>query len=291
MWHTWFDRRLPAGPILERSNLSMRIREYGTSGPLLIVIHGGPAVAGYMAPVARELEGSFRVIEPFQRPSGAAPLTVATHVDDLRDLVVCHGSDPPPALIGHSWGAMLALAFAAAHPDLAGPLVLIGCGTFDPLSRDCMRKNRSQRMTDSSRDRLARLSDEIADPDRRLAAMGDLFLSLDSCDLLPAAHEPVECDAGAHEETWADMLRLQEEGLYPAAFAAIRSPVLMLHGAGDPHPGRMILESLLFHIPQIEYREWERCGHYPWLERAVRDEFFATLKAWLRKHATAAPAA
>ena len=26
----------------------------------------------------------------------------------------------------------------------------------------------------------------------------------------------------------------------------------------------------------------ERCGHYPWLERAVRDEFFALLRGWLR---------
>jgi hypothetical protein len=37
------------------------------------------------------------------------------------------------------------------------------------------------------------------------------------------------------------MIRLQDHGVYPAAFSAIRSPVLMLHGAVDPHPGRMIL--------------------------------------------------
>jgi pimeloyl-ACP methyl ester carboxylesterase len=77
------------------------------------------------------------------------------------------------------------------------------------------------------------------------------------------------------------MLRLQEEGVYPAAFAAIETPVLMLHGAADPHPGEMIRASLEPFLPQLEYHEWAPCGHYPWLERAVRDEFFAVMGDWL----------
>ena len=77
------------------------------------------------------------------------------------------------------------------------------------------------------------------------------------------------------------MVRLQNEGVYPAAFAAIKSPVLMLHGAVDPHPGEMIRASLAPYIPQLEYREWDRCGHYPWLEKATRTEFFSVLRNWL----------
>ena len=55
----------------------------------------------------------------------------------------------------------------------------------------------------------------------------------------------------------------------------------MLHGAYDPHPGRMIQAGLAPYLPQIEYREWERCGHDPWCERYARDEFFAVLSIWL----------
>ena len=47
--------------------------------------------------------------------------------------------------------------------------------------------------------------------------------------------------------------------------------------------GRASLER---YIPQLEYREWERCGHEPWRERAVRDEFFAVLHEWLAKQFT-----
>jgi pimeloyl-ACP methyl ester carboxylesterase len=91
------------------------------------------------------------------------------------------------------------------------------------------------------------------------------------------------CDARAHRETWDDMMRLQDQGVYPASFAAIRAPVLMLHGTVDPHPGQMIRDSLQRYLPQLEYREWRRCGHCPWLERAVWQEFFTVLREWLLK--------
>ena len=73
----------------------------------------------------------------------------------------------------------------------------------------------------------------------------------------------------------------RDEGVYPAAFAAIESRVLMLHGTVDPHPGAMTRDALKAHVPQLEYHEWERCGHYPWLEKAVREQFFSRLRKWL----------
>ncbi len=80
------------------------------------------------------------------------------------------------------------------------------------------------------------------------------------------------------------MVRLQEAGVYPAAFAAIDVPVIMLHGAVDPHPGQMIRASLEPHLPQLEYQEWEHCGHYPWLEKAVGEDFCSVLREWLTCH-------
>jgi hypothetical protein len=46
----------------------------------------------------------------------------------------------------------------------------------------------------------------------------------------------------------------------------------------------MIRASLQAYLPQLEYCEWERCGHYPWLEKAARKEFFAVLRSWLALH-------
>ena len=43
---------------------------------------------------------------------------------------------------------MLALAYAAEHSDSIGPIVLIGCGTFDEPSRDEIVKVRRSRILD-----------------------------------------------------------------------------------------------------------------------------------------------
>lgn len=255
----------------------------------MVVLHGGPGAPGYMAPVARGLADSFRVLEPLQSGSGGEPLTVARHVADLQELVesCCRGARP--AFVGHSWGAMLALAYAAAHPDCGVSLVLIGCGTFDPAARDRIRVIREERMDDGLRRRMERLAEEFPDPDERLRVMSNLILPLYSYELVSTDQEVEAYDARAHYETWEDMLRLQEAGVYPAAFEVIDAPVIMLHGAMDPHPGPMIRASLEPHLPQLEYREWERCGHYPWLEKAVRDEFFAVLRLWLAQQFTKGP--
>jgi pimeloyl-ACP methyl ester carboxylesterase len=261
---------------------ALRVREYGTSGPPVMVLHGGPGAPGYMAPLARGLAGSFQVFEPFQRGSGDEPLTVACHVADLHELVRAYG-EVRPALVGHSWGAMLALAYAAAHPGCASSLVLIGCGTFDPLARARLHATREARTDDGLRQRMERLAEEIPDADQRLGVLGALMMHIDSYDLVAVEQEMVACDARAHQETWEDMLRLQAQGIYPAEFSAIQAPVIMLHGAVDPHPGQMIRASLAAYLPHLEYREWERCGHYPWLERAARAEFLAVLREWLAR--------
>ncbi len=260
----------------------LEVRSYAGPGPPILVLHGGPAAVGSAAPIARGLAGDFRVLEPWQRGSGDEPLTVARHVADLAGLAASGAAGGRPALVGESWGAMLALAYAAEHPDQAGPLVLVGCGTFDPEARARMNVVLEERMGPELRARLERIPVECADPAERLARRYELIRALYAFDPLP--EEPDETgrfDLRAHQETWADMLRLQAEGVYPAAFAAVRSPVLMLHGAHDPHPGRMIRDSLLPFLPQLEYREWDRCGHSPWVERQVREEFFKVLREWL----------
>jgi pimeloyl-ACP methyl ester carboxylesterase len=98
-------------------------------------------------------------------------------------------------LVGHSWGAMLALCYAAEHP--VERVVLVGCGTFDEASRAELVRRRN-----------------LAPP-----------LSFEAYDVR------------GHDETWQDMMRLQQDGTYPARFARIEAPVMMLHGEFDEHPG------------------------------------------------------
>lgn len=265
----------------------LRVRRHSDSGPVVIVLHGGPAGAGEAAPLAKGLADSFSILEPWQRGSdaGAGPLTVAKHVEDLHVLVKAPGIGRRPAIVGESWGAMLALAYAAEHPDSAGHLALVGCGAFDKKARARIEVNLTERMDDDLRRRFDDLAEQVPDPVERQIKRMKLIDHLYSYDSIDAAYEgPDEpFDEKAHIETWNDMVRLQEEGFYPAAFTSIKSPVIMLHGGYDPHPGDMIRASLSPFLPQLEYHEWEHCGHSPWLERRVRDDFFGLLREWLMR--------
>jgi len=267
-------------------NDPLEIRRYGDSGSTVILLHGGPAAPGSMAGLGRELGDEFRVLEPFQRGAGDEPLTVARHVADLQGIVEAECAPDRPALIGSSWGAMLALAHAAQHPGQVSSLVLVGCGTFDPEARKRFQDVFRERSDPALKQRIARLAEEIEDRSERLMTMGELIQPLYNFDPKDPDLEVAHCDGRAHHETWSDMLRLQREGVYPAAFAAIEEPVLMLHGSFDPHPGAMIRDSLKPFIPQLEYHEFAECGHYPWVERAARDEFLARLRTWLRSRAS-----
>lgn len=256
------------------------VHDHGERGPLLVAVHGGPGAPGSLAPLARELGRDHRVLEPWQRAGGQEPLTVARHVADLHALVQARCAPERPALLGHSWGAMLVLAYAAAHPEAAGPLILVGCGTFDAASRARFRQTVHERLGAAGRAELTRLH-RGALTEARLAAVARLLEPVYSYHLLPGHEEPDRLDAAGHDQTWNDMLRLQAEGVYPAAFAAVSSPVLMLHGEYDPHPGPMIRDSLAPYLSQLNYVELPRCGHEPWREAEAREAFLSAVRAWL----------
>lgn len=256
------------------------VREYGVGTETVIALHGGPAAAGDVAPLARELGKQWHVLEPFQRGSGTRPLTVATHVQDLDVLIRERCGGRPPVLVGHSWGAMLALACAAEHPTTVAALALIGCGTFSPAARAEFDARLATRLTPTDRADIAQVR-RTEDPDRRRAALGRLMRRVYGFEIEDVPEDVAAVEAKAHEQTWADMLRLQRDGAHPASFAAIGAPVLMLHGEADPHPGRRISDDLRTYIPQLEYQELPDCGHSPWLERWARHAFFDSLKSWL----------
>ncbi len=262
----------------------IEVRRHGATGPEVVVLHGGPGAPGAGAGLARALAPHARVLEPWQRRAGAAPLTVAQHVADLREVAPAGAT-----LVGHSWGAMLALSYAVEHGDRLASVVLVGCGTYDEATRAIYRRRIDERRGPEGRARLDDLRRRLAaaagpsSKDALLAEIGDLADRVMAHDPVPDPVSPdaPPPDARGHDETWNDVLRRQAEGLEPAAFAAIHAPVLMLHGDDDPHPGPETRDLLRRYIPTLEYVGFPRCGHTPWAERHARDPFLSALSAWI----------
>jgi pimeloyl-ACP methyl ester carboxylesterase len=258
---------------------------FGDKGQEIVVLHGGPGAAGSADPLAKGLSDEFSVVAPRQRRSGDQPLSVSSHIEDLKTFIDQKYSSQP-ALIGESWGAMLALAFASRYPASVSCVALIGCGTFSEAARQRLVENRKQRIDKflyAHPEYIGDLNLPFGQQVMKWHSIVDNYC-IDDVDQIP--RESVlfdEFDKKGFEETWSDMLRCQHDGLYPQQFKSILCPVLMIHGSYDPHPGKVTYEELKKYIPHLEYRELEKCGHTPWKERFCKEVFIIILKQWLRK--------
>jgi proline iminopeptidase len=107
-----------------------------SSGTPAVILSGGPGfTVDYMIPVGDFLPTGYQRIYFEQRGTGRSrpaklvpeSMTLQTVVEDLEALRV-HLKQDRLLLVGHSWGGMLAMGYAVAHPDRVDRLILIGSG-------------------------------------------------------------------------------------------------------------------------------------------------------------------
>jgi pimeloyl-ACP methyl ester carboxylesterase len=263
---------------------SIEVRKYGDSGPHVVLLHGGPGAPGEMIPVARHLSNSYRIIEPLQRGSGDIPLTVALHVEDLHNVLQEIPQGEKVRLVGFSWGAMLALTYAARHPEQIESVILIGCGTFDEQSRRIYIDNIARGMRSGEKQRIKKiealfvLENDRGRRNKLFAELGSIYSRIQAFKPFgDCFDDALHFDKEGFKQTWSNAILLQKQNIQPAEFANIRAAVTMIHGKDDPHPGKLIYKSLARHIQNLRYFDLPRCGHKPWIEKYAKDDFYKLL--------------
>lgn len=128
----------PALPGQEVLGVRLHVQSFGApDAPVIIVLHGGPGGDHRSLLPLRALSDRYRVVFYDQRGAGLservadAALTLDDHVAELDALAKAHSPDRPVALVGHSWGAILAAAHLGLHPDRVSAAVLIEPGFLD----------------------------------------------------------------------------------------------------------------------------------------------------------------
>lgn len=258
-----------------------RIGQFGEGEHCIIVLHGGPGSPGGAEPIARRLSTRFTTYSPWQRGSGGIKLSVDIHIEDLNSLIDAVSPDNAPALVGESWGAMLGLAFASKYPQKVSCIALIGCGTFTENARQKLtdeRKTRIKKHIINNPEFINDLKLPYIEQVMKWHMVTDTYCRIDQ-KIIETIDE--DFDRQAYDETWNDMVRCQKEGLYPLQFTNICCPVVMIHGDYDPHPGKMTKEYLKTYIKQLEYKELEKCGHSPMIEKYAYNDFYNFLESWL----------
>ncbi len=242
-------------------------------GPPVLVLHGGPGLSDYTAPLAAELEDAFGVIRYQQRglaPSTTSgPFAIGQHVTDAIAVLDAAGAGHA-YVIGHSWGGHLAMHLAVRHPDRVLGLVIA-----DPLGAvpDGGLSDMQQNLTARIRPELAARAREL--DERATAGQGTAedargsqaivwpgyFSSPQAAPPMPPLSLSAECYAG----TFASIQEHFDQHTLEQSLPELTVPALFVLGAASPIPASHGVASAGL-IPGAQY-QIEDCGHFPWLER------------------------
>ena len=116
---------------------------FGDEGlPVLVLSSGLGGRADYWEPNIGSLSNDYRVLVYDHRGTGqsqaALDNAMASHAQDLINLIVDLGIDEPVGFVGHAIGGLIGLEVAMRQPDLIGRIMVVnGWATLDPYTARC----------------------------------------------------------------------------------------------------------------------------------------------------------
>ena len=130
---------IPKDEFTRYGGLRMHVRNWGGDGPPVVLLHGLASTCRIWDFVAPLLAQDFSVIAVDQRGHGDSGkpdhgYDFDSVAGDIAALLAGRGIERP-VVVGHSWGADVALELAVARPDLLRGIVFVDGGTIDASAR------------------------------------------------------------------------------------------------------------------------------------------------------------
>jgi proline iminopeptidase len=248
--------------------------QHGHGSPL-VLCHGGPGLWDMFDDLAATLADIACVVRWDQRGCGRSerrgPFTVARYLDDL-DAVRGQLAGGRMALLGHSWGATLALRYALLRPDRVSHLIYVSGTGIDPHStwRPAFQQSFRQRLG-ADLPRWEQLHNRARTPaeDEEFAI---LQWSADFADEGTAVAHAENLATPWFEINWECNAALGVENSQyltgtdvAAQCRALSIPTLIFDGACDVRP-RWAVDSLHRALPHARRTILAGAGHLPWVE-------------------------
>ena len=287
------ESRIPVG------GPSLYAREIGRGQPL-IVLHGGPDFdTGYLLPDLDSLADGYRLLYYDQRGRGRSAegvrpddVTLASDLDDL-DRVRQHFRLGATALLGHSWGTVLALEYALRHPTEVSHLILMNPAPASVAQVEVLRASYlAQLGTDMDRQREITASAAYKEGDpaavsaryrihfkhglRRTADYERLMERM-SAGFHAQGKEGIVKAWAVEERLYRDTWQVPGYDLLPR-LRELRIPTLVIVGEQDFIPTQ-IAEQIAQAVPGATLVRIADCGHFTYMEcgadvRRAVDDFF-----------------
>lgn len=249
----------------------------GSDAPAVFLLHGGPGLWDYLAPVA-DVVDDLAVVHRYDqrgcgRSSASADHGVGRYVDDLDELRRHFGHERI-TVVGHSAGATLALAYGATHPEHTAAVAYV-CGTGIGDWRT------------PSHARIAELRAPFAERFFELDAKGERGAQDEAAwRTFQWATDYADLDVGLREAR-----RMAEEPYFINYYAnrevrasddelvawrrALTCPFTLVHGSLDPRPAANAV-MLADAAPGSRKRIVQGASHMPWVD--APDEFAEVIR-------------
>lgn len=277
----------PKDCFYDSQGLRLHYADWGNeAAPPLILLHGGRDHCRSWDVIARSLQPHFHVMAPDLRGHGdsewakGSSYSLSDHVYDLTHLA---GAGRETAIVGHSFGGMISLAFAGTYPERVSRLVILD-GAFlppepstainvqmagwvaqlDKISKSKARHYRTiaeaaERMSAHNRRLTAEQAQHLAGHAVKRTADGTYIWKYDPYQRARAPYRLLRSD-------------------YVALWSRITCPTLLLCGGESsiPDPAKA---GILSHFKQADQKIVAGAGH--WLQHDKPDEVLVALRLFL----------
>jgi proline iminopeptidase len=287
------EGRIPVG------KASLYFREIGRGQPV-IVLHGGPDFDhGYLLPDLDRLADGFRLIYYDQRGRGRSgdhvqpeDVTLTSDVDDI-DKVRQFFHLESPALLGHSWGVVLALEYALRHPPRVSWMILMNPAPASASDFAVLRRAYTQKLgadMDRQREIMASAAYKDGDPEAVAARYRlhfkpalkrpedyEKLMAIMKAGFISQGKEGIAKARAVEDRLMRDTWQADGYDLLPK-LRNLRIPALVIAGDHDFIPGEIAVH-IARAIPSARLVTLRNCGHFAYLEcpgdvRNAFDDFF-----------------
>jgi proline iminopeptidase len=276
----------PSESRIKTGNSSLYVRVIGNGQPV-IVLHGGPDFDHrYLLPDLDQLKDKFRLIYYDQRGRGKSAENVrpedVTLGSDLADIdtVRRHFRLDSVVLLGHSWGAVLALEYALRHPQRVSRLILMNPAPASTADLTAFRKIYLEKLgADMDRQRaiVASAAYQSGDPETvaaryRIHFKPALARTEDYEKLMTIMRAGFKSQGAAgivkaravEDRLMLDTWAIPAYDLIPK-LRSMRIPTLVIAGDHDFFPDE-VAGHIAQAIPNARLVTMKDCGHFAYLE-------------------------
>lgn len=236
-------------------------REAG-AGPAVVCLHSNASVSGQWRALMARLADRFQVLAPDSYGAGQSPewpsattITLADEVDLLEPVLARAG--PAFVLVGHSYGAAVAIKAALRRPARVRALLLYEPTLFSLIEAEGPAPNEADGIRGAVADAAAAL--DRGDPPGAARAFIDYWMGAGSWDRTPPERQPAIAASVVNVRRWAHALMTEPTPL--AALGALTMPVLVMTGARSTASAHGVARRLVPALPNASSIEFPGLGH------------------------------